>query len=231
MKRSRQSTITRQNEAAFREAVIGESKKLHAKILVDLGCGDGRESFHLGECVGAETIIGIDHDQSILSDVIKRRGHAVASDFNKPLPLKNNSVNGILCNQVIEHVAKTDLLMAEMYRILNSGGWALVCTPNLASWHNIFSLFFGWQPFSMQVSDQAFVGNPAHPNYKQPIDEKQAHLRVFTSRGLTDLARLHGFSIQLAKGIGYYPLPYPLNSICARIDSLHAAYLLVVLRK
>ena len=231
MKRSRQSTITRQNEAVFREAVASESKKLHAKILVDLGCGDGAESFHLGEFVGAKTIMGIDHELSTLRSFIKRGGCGIASDFNQPLPLKNKSVDGIICNQVIEHVAKTDLMMAEMHRILKPGGWAIVCTPNLASWHNIFSLLFGWQPFSTQVSDQSFVGNPAHPNYNQKIDEMQAHLRVFSPRGLTDLARLHGFSIQQAKGVGYYPLPYPLNSICAKIDSLHAAYLLAVLRK
>lgn len=47
-------------------------------------------------------------------------------------------------NQVIEHLYDTDNFVAEVHRILRSGGTAVVSTEKAASWHT-GSLLLGWQ--------------------------------------------------------------------------------------
>jgi hypothetical protein len=114
---------------------------------------------------------------------------------------------------------------------LKKGGTSIWCTPNLASWHNIFALVLGFQPFSSQISDEAFLGNPLHPQYKQKIKEAQAHLRLFTHRSLRKLLTYHGLTVTLSKGIGYYPFPSKLAKPLSVIDYKHAAYILQVAKK
>jgi len=45
------------------------------------------------------------------------------------LPLGDASVDVVLCIHVLEHVAQDRRAIAELYRVLESGGWALVSAP------------------------------------------------------------------------------------------------------
>lgn len=45
------------------------------------------------------------------------------------IPYADNSFDAILCNHVLEHVADDRKAMAELYRILKPGGWALLQVP------------------------------------------------------------------------------------------------------
>jgi len=45
------------------------------------------------------------------------------------LPLSDNSVDALLCVEVIEHVPDTSDLFAEMFRVLRPGGMGLVTSP------------------------------------------------------------------------------------------------------
>ena len=70
-------------------------------------------------------------------------------------------------------------------RVLKPGGIACISTNNLSSWHNIWSLVFGYQPFPMHVSDALIVGNPLNPEHGQPHEDAgRIHVRVFTGRAL-----------------------------------------------
>jgi ubiquinone/menaquinone biosynthesis C-methylase UbiE len=225
------AAATSANEALFRREMLVAVARLRGEVLVDLGAGNGQESVALARQCKAKTVICVDHDPKELARANKLKIKAVKADLNQPIPLADNLADVVIANQVIEHIAKTDTLVKEIERILRPGGRAIICTPNLASWHNIAALVMGWQPFSSQVSDAAFLGNPLHPLYKQAIQEEQAHLRVFTRRSLTDLLGFHGLEIDEARGIGFYPFRGGLAKQLARLDPSHAAYILVQGRK
>jgi SAM-dependent methyltransferase len=45
------------------------------------------------------------------------------------LPLDDDSMDVVLCIHVLEHVGRDRQAMAELYRVLAPGGWALVSVP------------------------------------------------------------------------------------------------------
>jgi hypothetical protein len=111
---------------------------------------------------------------------------------------------------VVEHLRDTDLLVSEVFRILRPRGYAVVSTENLASWHNIASLLFGWQPFSLtNVSHQSGgIGNPLALHRGEAFEWKSwEHLRVFAYRGLAELFAAHGFIVESIAGAGYFHFP------------------------
>jgi ubiquinone/menaquinone biosynthesis C-methylase UbiE len=223
--------FTQSNEILFRQAVEQTCRKLKGNTLVDIGSGDGTETIRIARLINAKNIICVDHNQQALNKAKKRGCKIIKADLNQKISLPNNTANVIIINQVIEHVAQTDLLAKEVRRLLKNGGSSIWCTPNLASWHNIFALIFGYQPFSSQISDEAFLGNPLHPQYKQKIKEAQAHLRVFTHQSLKELLAYHGLTVTASKGVGYYPLPSALAKIMSKCDPKHAAYILQIATK
>lgn len=52
-------------------------------------------------------------------------------DMTKPLPYENDSFEGILCSEGIEHIDNQIDLLNEFHRILKPGGILVVTTPNL----------------------------------------------------------------------------------------------------
>lgn len=80
-------------------------------IRLDIGCGAG---CHRG-------YTGVDIDPSF--------GHLVADA--RHLPYEDSSVAEIFSSHLIEHVADTDALLAEWFRVLQPGGVLTVRCPNL----------------------------------------------------------------------------------------------------
>jgi len=74
------------------------------------------------------------------------------------------SFDVVFANQVIGHLYETDLFLKEIYRMLKNGGYTIISTPNLAGFHNIFSLIFGKQPFPAHASNEVILGNSFDPN-------------------------------------------------------------------
>jgi len=71
------------------------------------------------------------------------------------------SFDVVHANPVIEHVFDLDRFVSEIKRVLAPGGRAIICTENLASWHNVAALFLGFQPFSTtNISETRPIGNP-----------------------------------------------------------------------
>jgi SAM-dependent methyltransferase len=148
--------------------------------------------------------------------------------LSQALPYEDGTFDLVVSNQVIEHLPDTDTFVREAFRVLKPGGRAVVSTENLASWHNVASLFLGWQPFSLtNVSEDAMaVGNPLGL-HRGEEGERRGHLRVFAYRGLRELFALHGFAVEGILGAGYYPLPGSF----ARLDPRHAHFLALGARR
>ncbi|MFW6149693.1 MAG: class I SAM-dependent methyltransferase [Atribacterota bacterium] len=89
--------------------------------LVDVGCGSKpyKEYF---SCI--EKYIGIDitNTAEIIADA-------------KLLPIKSNSVDCVLCNQLIEHDPEPSKIFVEIYRILKKGGILILSAPQMGRLH------------------------------------------------------------------------------------------------
>ena len=74
-------------------------------------------------------------DGWLASDLLPTGSDAVYLDATKPFPLPDGSVDRILCEHMIEHVAYPDArrLLTECRRVLRPGGRLRLATPNLES--------------------------------------------------------------------------------------------------
>jgi SAM-dependent methyltransferase len=198
--------------------------------LIDLGCDDGSLTVRLAARVRAGAVHGVEIVED-RAQIAEGRGVSVTrADLNSPLPLEDETFDVVCSNQVIEHLRDTDLFITEIRRILRPGGYAVVSTENLASWHNIASLVLGWQPFSLtNVSHSSGgIGNPLALHRGQAFEWKSwEHVRVFAYRGLADLFAAHGFRVEASEGAGYFPLPARVG----RWEPRHAAFITVRARK
>jgi SAM-dependent methyltransferase len=196
--------------------------------LLDLGCWDATTTLryvpHGVPLFGAE--LSPDAAQRARSVGVQ----VVRSDLNKLFPWASESFDVVSSNQVFEHLCDTDVFLSETYRLLRPGGFIILSTENLASWHNIFALLMGWQAFSLTPVSQrsSGIGNPlANLRGSEPLGRGWEHMRIFSYRGLIEVVQAHGFREVRALGAGYYPFPSSL----ARLDPRHAAFLTVVARR
>jgi len=132
----------------------------------------------------------------------------LAGDLEGSLPFADDSIDLVVSNQVIEHLADTDSFVAEIRRVLRPGGMAVVSTENMASWHK--------SPRSSSLPTVLIIellhrryplGNPLglHAGENATVVDGMLHRRIFTTRALRELFAAHGFSVIDVRGSGYHP--------------------------
>jgi len=199
--------------------------------LLDCGCGNGEFTARLARRARVAECYGVECVDARIQEATGRGIIVAKADLNEPLPYADGFFDIVHANQVIEHLANTDLFLREVKRLLRPDGYAIVSTNNLASWHNVFSLALGMQPMPMHVSNEALVGNLFDPRRgeQHPFDG-DAHLRIFSYRALHELCLYHGFRVESLKTAGYYPLPPAVARLACKMDKVHGVYLIAKLR-
>lgn len=200
--------------------------------LLDVGCDDGAwtDAVRRRLAIPAHQVHGLEIVPE-RAELARRRGFDVrAGDLDERWPFEDRSFDVVHANQVIEHVNGLDHFAEEMSRVLRPRGRAVVCTENLASWHNIGALLLGYQPFSLtNVSSRGPIGNPLalHSGESSPAESWQ-HVHVLSLAGLRDIFLAHGFRIERVWGSGYHPFPGRAGSRLAALDPRHAHFIGVV---
>jgi len=203
--------------------------------MIDLGCNDGEWSLKVANKIKTKDIHGIDVVPQFIKHANKINVKAVRGDLTKTFPFKDNIFDVVHSNQTIEHLTDVDNYVTEIYRILKPGGYAVISTENLSSWHNIFALVIGWQAFSQHISKRYHIGNPISPHFdvdRADLDAEDKrlglrHFIIFTMFGLKEIFRKYGFTVIDAKGAGYYPLP----NFFATLDPRHSHFITVKVSK
>ena len=104
------------------------------KLVLDNGCGTGHGADFVAGC-GARRVIGIDVSYSAV--------HQAKAEYSRPnlsflvqnslsLAFPSASFDFVSSIEVIEHLADTEVYLSEIHRVLKSGGWAYLSTPNKA---------------------------------------------------------------------------------------------------
>lgn len=90
--------------------------------LVDIGCGS---KFYINYFTQVDKYIGID---------IANNAADIIADA-KFLPIKSDSIDIVLCNQVIEHDPEPDKIITEIYRILKEESILILSAPQMGRLH------------------------------------------------------------------------------------------------
>lgn len=196
-------------------------------FFVDLGCDNGEWTNKVAEKINTKNVFGLDYINSQLKKANALGIKTKKGDLNEKFPFRSDFFDVVHSNQVIEHLTEIDNYISEIYRILKPGGYAIISTENLASWHNIFSLVMGWQAFSQHISKRYHIGNPLSPHFEEDLKEGWTHNIIFTFYSLQEIFKKYGFTIEEATGAGYYPLP----NFFAKIDPRHSHFITIRAKK
>ena len=64
----------------------------------------------------------------------------IEQDLNAPLPGRDGTFDVVVAPEVIEHLENPRFMLREIFRLLRSGGTAIVTTPNNESWRSLIAL-------------------------------------------------------------------------------------------
>ena len=210
-------------------SILGLLEANPAAQLLDCGCRDGQFTLELAHQIGAPQPTGIEIVPAV-ARLARARGVAAAvGDLNQPLPFGDHTFDVLVANQVIEHLSDTDGFVRELGRVLRPGGYAVLSTNNLSSWHNLAALLLGKQPFPSDVSDDPSIGKLL-PLFEGDDCPGMTHLRVFAYDALRELLVRHGFHVEASLGVGYYPFLNGSARLLSRLDKRHAAYQTIKVR-
>lgn len=161
--------------------------------LLDVGCWDGEFSRRCATALGAGRVLGVEVYEEQAAQAQARGLEVARVDLEAGrLPWEDESVDVVVCNQVLEHLKDIWLPMTEMHRVLRRGGHAILSVPNLASLHNRVLLALGRQPTSIRVFGP--------------------HVRGYAFREFRDLVSRDGaYEVEQALSAGFYPLPARLS--------------------
>ena len=135
-------------------------------VLLDIGCGPQK----------TPGTVGIDHQPFPGVDIVR--------DLMRGLPFADNSADGIIAKQVLEHFGGRDLmfLIEEMYRVSKPDATWYIIVPDAASpnrYRDPTHVTRDWQPDSFMLWE--VDGDGAWPIFVGPEYGRSARLRLKAS--------------------------------------------------
>ncbi len=104
----------------------------HVRSVLDVGCGGGYITQALSEAGFAAT--GVDHSmlavRAAVAKALKGGGGRYSVADAHRLPYANETFDGVVLSEVLEHVKDPGVVLAEAARVLGPGGVMVVTGPN-----------------------------------------------------------------------------------------------------
>lgn len=136
-----------------------------------------------------------------------------------PLPFSDGTFSLVVLSEVIEHLLDPDFALTEVRRVLKPGGFAVITTPNLASWFNRLILLLGLQPVLTETGTLWNVGWGSLRPRRKPV----GHLRLLTTKSLLELLDLHKLTVLRVQGLALEPAMNG-SAILGSVDRLWALF-------
>ena len=121
------------------------------KTVVDLGCGNG---YLYNKLRSPGSYIGIDYSEQLLEKAKNRTKilpstYFILSDITKPLAIKPNIADVVVCNMVVQYLSSLEGVVSNVVSLLTAGGTAIVVLD-----HPAHSLFMRAQELSGKKNDK-----------------------------------------------------------------------------
>ena len=117
------------------------------KVAVDIGAGNGRDIGFIRNRFPQADLYAIECMPDYITNLERQGIKTYAIDIEaEALPFHNESVDLVICNQILEHTKELFHILHEINRILKIGGHFIVGVPNVASLHNRIGLLLGKHP-------------------------------------------------------------------------------------
>jgi SAM-dependent methyltransferase len=170
------------------------------KALLDLGCGVGGLTTHIGQRLGITELIGADLSTERL-EMASRRGVRpfVVNLERDRVPVASGSVGMVTCFGLLAYLTLYDNCLSEASRVLDDKGWLLFSMPNLGNYGNRLALLLGYQPHGCAVSRHRLAGTLGHPN-RDTNPNMPPLLHGATLRCMTELLGEYGFDVVVTRG-------------------------------
>ena len=171
--------------------------------LLDIGCADGNLSLMAKEVLIAKEVYGLDVSTECLQEARKKGVKTFKVDVNRDrFPLEADSFDVIIASEILEHCILPANLLREAYRVLKTGGYLILSTPNLASFYDRFLLLFGSQPLSLEASyeypsaGKLKIAFGPRGGQRKSFEGDPGHIRCMSYRATKDLLRHFNFKIK-----------------------------------
>ena len=180
------------SNVAYRLGKIRELGILRGDWL-DCGCADGGYTAHLVE-LGAESATGVDPDGDRIGLARERTPAGASVRFvegtAEALPFAEDCFDGVLLNEVLEHVRDERRALREIRRVLRPGGYLVIMSPNR---------WFPFEGHGMRVGGWKFDSPvPLLPWMPTAVSRHFTRARNYWSNELCDLVRTVGLSVRVA---------------------------------
>lgn len=156
-------------------------------VWLDCGCANGGYTEAL-VAWGAHRAIGVDPEPSRIADAIAKK--SAATEYyccTDSFPIADASVDGVLVNEVLEHVADEAATLREIRRVLRPGGHLVVISPNR---------WFPFEGHGMTLLGRDFgFPIPFLPWLPSRLSARVMSARNYWPRELRDIVAHAGFKI------------------------------------
>ncbi|RPI28377.1 MAG: class I SAM-dependent methyltransferase [Acidobacteria bacterium] len=107
---------------------------VQGRKVLDIGCGTGRHSLWMA-AAGA-LVTGVDFSVGMMAEARRKPGadrvRFVKHDLHRRFPFESSSFDCVVSGLVLEHIKDLPAFMAEAYRVLSPGGYAVISSMHPA---------------------------------------------------------------------------------------------------
>ena len=201
--------------------ICGQLPNIKGKTILDLGCGIGFFS-NLCNLLGAK-VVAMDYADSMIEMSRKRysQNFPIVQSEVKRLPFKDNSFNGILAFDVLEHLYHIELALKEMQRVLKSKGFIIITTDKKGfSLGSLFRQIAKWLFFHFPIVLQNYIKRTfLNDRYSTP---RCLHTKEYRLSELLKLLKLNNFDL---KYMDTFPNQKSFNILGGLIEFLFKGFL------
>lgn len=107
--------------------------------ILEVGCGAGHVLKEIHKTIDNKNLIGVDPLKNWLEQAKKRLGNnaELIRGLGEELPFDSNSIDYVICTEVLEHVLDPKILLIELKRVIKENGRIITSIPNEKLINNI----------------------------------------------------------------------------------------------
>ena len=175
-------------------------------VVLDYGCGPGNDLVGFAIRGRARRVIGVDvsmhalqlarHRLALHGLDVERVELVQVSDEDPRIPLDSASIDYLYCEGVLHHTSHPELILAELARVLRSGGQGHVMVYNRDSlWFHLYTAY------CRQIVEGAFAGMSVDDAFQRNTDGEECPIaRAYRPEDFAALCRDAGFRVTYAGG-------------------------------